>query len=70
VAAVGVAAVAAPKVVGLGEDEVRAFEVEVLGAKLLAMGFYLLSVDIFRLRHRGSVLKAASLPFYSFSLVG
>jgi hypothetical protein len=41
VATAGVAAVAAPKVVGLGEDEVRAFVVEVVGVKLLAMRFHL-----------------------------
>jgi hypothetical protein len=35
VTTVGVAAEAAAKVVGLGENEVRAFIVEVLGAKVI-----------------------------------
>jgi hypothetical protein len=42
VTAIGVAAVAAAKVVGRGEDEIRTFVVEVLGAKLFGWGFRLL----------------------------
>jgi len=67
VTTVGVAAVAAPKVVGLGEDEVWAFIVEVLRTELFAKGFGLLwsFVDIFWLCHR----RYGFLPFYSFSTV-
>jgi hypothetical protein len=62
VTAVGVAAVAAPKMVGRREDEVRAFVVEILRAEFFAEGFNLFFVDILRLRHGGSVFF-----FYSFS---